>query len=164
MRIIVATAIVASCLAGASLAQNTTPVIQWADQPDARDFAHAYPDRAREERVAGYSLLCCSVLPNRRLSCEVAVAWPSNYGFDRAGRDVIQQYRLTEEAFASWPGGDARIRRGVVWRAGASTPELEAALSQIHDATKSTCMPAGAEAAPGVDDIVTTMIPVTIRR
>lgn len=164
MRFTAAAVLIASCIAGVALAQNATPAVRWQEQPDARDFAHAYPDRARNERVAGYSLLCCTVLPNRRLSCEVAVAWPNNYGFDRAGRDVIQQYRMTEEAFAAWPGGDARVRRGVVWRAGASTPELEAALSQIHEATKSTCTPPGVEAAPGVDDITTTMIPVTIRR
>lgn len=164
MRVAVAAAIIASCIAGAAIAQNAAPAVQWEEQPDARDFAHAYPERARDQNVAGYSLLCCSVLPNRRLSCEVAAAWPSDYGFDRAGRDVIQQYRMTPDAFAAWPGGDARIRRGVVWRTGASTPELEAALAQIHEATKNTCTPPGVEAAPGADDIVTSMIRMTIRR
>lgn len=162
MRFIAAAVLIASCFVGAAIAQGvSTPAIRWQEQPSARDFAHAYSDCARNERVAGYSLLCCTVLPNRRLSCEVAVAWPSDYGFDRAGRDVI---RMTEEAFAAWPGGDARIRRGVVWRTGASTRELDAALSQIHELTKSTCTPAGVEAAPGVDDITTTMMPIAIRR
>lgn len=162
MRLVLVTAVVALCLAGAALAQSA-PAVQWDEEPTARDFAHAYPDRARDQNVAGYSLLCCTVLPNRRLSCEVAVAWPGGYGFDRAGQDVIQQYRMTQEAFATWPGGDARIRRGVAWRTGASTPGLEAALAQIHEATKSTCTPPGVEAAPGADDIVTTMMRVTIR-
>jgi len=165
MHKIAALAFATICVAGAALAENAVaPVVEWQSQPGAREFAHAYPDRARNERIAGYSLLCCTVLPNRRLSCEVAVAWPSGYGFDRAGRDVVQQFRMTEASYAAWPGGEARIRRGVAWRTGASTPELEAALAQIHEATKTTCVPPGTEAAPGADDIVVTMVPIGLRR
>jgi hypothetical protein len=165
MRLVIVASVIAACIAGAAIAQETTaPAIQWDERPSPSDFANAYPSRARDASVAGYSLLCCSVRANRRLDCEVAVAWPSDYGFDRAGEDVAEQFRMSRESFAAWPGGDARIRRGIVWRRGAATPELQAALAQIHDATKATCTPPGVEAAPGADDIITTMVQATIRQ
>jgi hypothetical protein len=163
MRVVLLLA-VAVCVAGAAAAQvQRSPAIQWDEHPGPRDFASAYPHRARDAGVAGYSLLCCSVLPNRRLDCEVAAAWPNDYGFDRAGEDVVEQFRMSRESFSAWPGGGARIRRGVVWRRGASTPELDAALAQIHESTKTTCTPPGVEAAPGADDIITTMVQISGR-
>lgn len=156
MRLIAMAGLVGICIAGAAFAQNAGMAPRWEASPTARDFAQAYPRTARDEGLSGYSLLCCTVRPNRTLDCAVAVDWPSGQGFDRAAQRVAREFRLSETGYAQL-APDTQIRRGIVWEAGVRTPELQAALDQIHEATKSTCTPPGVEAAPGADDIVTTM-------
>ncbi len=159
MRIVLmVSALIAACIASAAIAQEQAPTpFQWEERPTARSFSRARPQRSYSEGVSGYSLMCCSVRPDRRLSCEVAVDWPSGYGFDRAAQRVMGDFRLTEESYAALADQDVRIRRGIVWLVGGATPEFEAALGQIHEATKATCMPSGVEASPGADDIVATV-------
>lgn len=150
------------CIAGAAIAQEQIATrINWDERPSARDFFRAYPDRARESGVAGYSLLCCAVTADRRLACDVAVDWPSDQGFAAAAQRVARKFRMSEESFAAYRGSGRRVRHGIVWQGRGAIPELSAALAQIHEATRSTCMPPGAEAEPGVDDIVVTTRPIS---
>jgi hypothetical protein len=154
MRWFVVTLVFAASAVGVAVAQDFAGR-QWEELPSARTFVRARPERSRNEGVAGYSLLCCAVRSDRRLDCEVAVAWPSGYGFDRAAQTVARDFRLSESSYAAM-SPDTRIRQSIVWQVSERTPELQAALDQIHEATKTTCTPAGTEASPADDIVVTT--------
>lgn len=169
MRFLGVVSIVAACVAGAALAQDTAPPpvaaadetpqptpaqLRWVRQPDARAFAHAYPSRAAGQRVPGSAVMCCTILSNGRLDCTVPFEWPRDYGFGEATLRISREWRLDENSAAQYVGG--RIRRQIVWLMGSPTQELDDAITRIREGTRNVCGPAmdWSERAPG--DIVVT--------
>lgn len=166
MRLIFAAAFVAICVAGAAIAQETPPadapaavpppVVQlpWRRQPDARDFAHAYPSRAADQGLSGAAVMCCTVRADGRLDCTVPFSWPRDYGFDEATLRISQEFRLDEQWAAEHAGG--RIRRQIVWVMGSRTPELDAVLTRIREGTQNLCGPAIDWSERSPSDVVVT--------
>lgn len=150
MRIALIAVLLVACIGGAAVAQR--PDVEWEHNgPNGR----VYPSRALREGIPGYTLMCCRVLPNRRLDCDVAGVWPADQGFEAAARRLMRPQRVSARSYEALPS-DARIRVGVVWRVEPTAPDSELDLAPIHEATKNICMPPGEEAAPGVDDLVVT--------
>lgn len=162
MRFLIAAGAIAIFLAGAALAQDAPPPegeqapvrLNWAEQPNAQDFARNYPRRARNNDAQGAAILCCTVRTDGTFDCNIGFEWPRDYGFGEATLRVAEEFRLTEESAAIAQGG--RIRRMIVWQTGPRTPQLQEVLDQIREGTQNVCGPVinWNERAP--DEIVVT--------
>ena len=148
MRIIIAAAIVASCLAGAALAQNnaTDPLTFEYDRRPGAEFARRYPQAGVDNEVPGAAVLCCSINEQRRFDCETAFEWPQGLGFGEASVSVMEEHRLTQESydrFMAGPHAALPFRRMMRWvLPGSMTPETTAAMNRINEETQNICAPA----------------------
>lgn len=145
MRIIIAAAVVTSCLAGAALAQSgaASPfVFEFDRRPDA-NFARRYPQAAVERELPGAAVLCCRINDQRRFDCETAFEWPQGYGFGDASISVIEEHRLTREnydQFMASPQANQPVRRMMRWvLPGSMTSETTAAMNRINEDTQNIC-------------------------
>lgn len=160
MRLVVISSLVAACLAGAALAQEAPPAEQapirltWSEQPNAQDFARAYPRRALHQGAQGAAILCCQVRADGTLDCSIGFEWPRDYGFGEATLRIAREFRLSEESASIAAGG--RIRRMIVWQTGDRTPQLDSVLTRIREGTANVCGPVvdWSERAP--EDIIVT--------
>lgn len=92
----------------------TNPV--WLEQPDARDFARYYPDRATERDMEGRATIECIVGADGRLSCTVVSEDPPGYGFGEATLRAARHFRIAPATRDGVPTSGARIRRTIRWQ------------------------------------------------
>ena len=151
MRLIVAAALIVSCLAGVALAQQSeafdTSNIQWEQAPELREvFVRYIPDRAMREEVSGAALVCCTFDRRRRLNCEVARETQEGYGFGQATIRIMRLYRVSETSYAEWQAASQpRISRTMRWYVGEPTPELHARLAEFGESVRGVCTAPPAE-------------------
>lgn len=103
---------------GAAIAQVPTaatapspPHVRFEAMPDGSDFARNYPESARRDGIPGLANLCCTIRPDRTLSCVVAAEWPEEQGFGEASLIVAREFRVSPEGYA-----DAQTRGDLSWR------------------------------------------------
>jgi protein TonB len=92
----------------------TNPV--WLEQPDARDYARYYPERAQEREVEGRATVECIVGADGRLSCTVTSEDPPGYGFGDATLRVTRHFRIAPSTRDGVATSGGRIRRTVRWQ------------------------------------------------
>lgn len=68
--------------------------VNWIREPNARDFARYFPDRALADGQSGNVTLSCIVGGGGRLACSVASESPAGYGFGRAAINISRQLRV----------------------------------------------------------------------
>jgi protein TonB len=91
----------------------TNPV--WLEQPDARDFARYYPERAQEREVEGRATIECIVNANGSLACTVTSEDPPGYGFGDATLRVSRHFRIAPATRDGQATSGGRIRRTIRW-------------------------------------------------
>lgn len=91
----------------------TNPV--WLEQPNARDFARYYPDRARERDMEGRATVECIVNVDGRLSCTVTSEDPPGWGFGEATLQAARHFRVSPQTRDGQPTSGGRIRRTIRW-------------------------------------------------
>ena len=89
--------------------------VVWLEQPDARDFARLYPDRAEQETVSGRATMECIVAIDGRLNCRITSEDPLGYGFGDATLNISREFRLAPETSDGQPTAGGRIRRTIRW-------------------------------------------------
>jgi len=145
MRIVIVTAIVASCLAGAALAQSNAADAQGFEyeRRAGAEFSRRYPQAALDRQLPGAAVICCRVNEQRRFECETAFEWPQGYGFGDATVSVAEDHRLTQASYdrlMASPQRDVPFRRMMRWvLPGSMTPETTAALDRINEETQNIC-------------------------
>ncbi len=85
------------------------------EQPDARDFARYYPERAQEREVEGRATVECIVGADGRLSCTVTSEDPPGYGFGEATLRVARHFRVAPATRDGVATSGGRIRRTIRW-------------------------------------------------
>jgi protein TonB len=85
------------------------------EQPDARDFARYYPERAQEREVEGRATIDCIVGADGRLSCSVTNEDPPGYGFGDASLRVSRHFRVAPATRDGVPTSGGRFRRVIRW-------------------------------------------------
>lgn len=68
--------------------------VRWIREPNARDFARFYPERALDQGRSGRVVLDCIVGGNGRLDCSVAEENPPGWGFGAAAVSIARQTRI----------------------------------------------------------------------
>ncbi len=68
--------------------------VRWIRQPNARDFARYYPERALDQGRSGRVVLDCVVAGSGRLDCSVAEENPPGWGFGDAAVNIARQTRV----------------------------------------------------------------------
>lgn len=68
--------------------------VSWAREPNARDFARFFPDRALDDGQSGNVTLSCIIGGSGRLACSVASESPPGYGFGQAAIGISRQLRV----------------------------------------------------------------------
>lgn len=68
--------------------------VNWAREPNARDFARYFPDDALDEGTSGNVTLSCIIGGSGRLACSVASESPDGYGFGNAAIGISRQLRV----------------------------------------------------------------------
>lgn len=68
--------------------------VNWVREPNARDFARYFPDRALDDGTSGNVTLSCIIGGSGRLACSVASESPSGYGFGNAAIGISRQLRV----------------------------------------------------------------------
>lgn len=84
----------------------------WAEIPTPDQFAEAYPERAKQERVEGGATILCRVLDTGRLSdCSVVSEAPIGYGFGEAALKIAPDLRMKPVTIDGQPvsGGQVRV-------------------------------------------------------
>ena len=89
--------------------------VTWLEQPDARDFARYYPERAQEREVEGSATVECLVDPSGRLSCTITNENPAGYGFGEATLRVSRHFRVAAATRDDSATSGGRIRRTIRW-------------------------------------------------
>jgi hypothetical protein len=108
-------------LIGGALAQEQAPAperpaVRFDAMPDLRDFMRNYPRPARQRAIPGVASLCCTINPDRTLSCQVASEWPEGYGFGQASLNVAREFRVFEDSYRdAEAAGDLSVRRTLRW-------------------------------------------------
>lgn len=92
----------------------TNPV--WLEQPDARDYARYYPERAQEREVEGRATVECIVNANGSLACTVTSEDPPGYGFGEATLRVTRHFRIAPSTRDGVATSGGRIRRTIRWQ------------------------------------------------
>jgi periplasmic protein TonB len=82
--------------------------VRWIREPNARDFARFYPDRALDDGRSGRVTLDCVIAGSGRLDCSVAQESPGGYGFGEAALGISRQVRVDTDLPG---GGNAAGRR-----------------------------------------------------
>jgi TonB family protein len=75
-------------------AQFDLSSVRWIREPNARDFARFYPERALDQGRSGRVVLDCVVGGNGRLDCSVAEENPPGWGFGAAAVSIARQTRI----------------------------------------------------------------------
>ena len=75
-------------------AQFDLSSVRWIREPNARDFARFYPERALDQGRSGRVVLDCVVGGNGRLDCSVADENPPGWGFGEAAVSIARQTRI----------------------------------------------------------------------
>jgi len=110
------TAIIVMCLAFAQAAHAQAPEITnpvWLAQPNARDFAIAYPSQATEQYVEGRATIECLVHLDTTLTCNVIAESPASWGFGDAALAVARSFRISPARVNGEPVEGGRIRRTI---------------------------------------------------
>lgn len=68
--------------------------VNWIREPNARDFARYFPNRALESGQSGNVTLSCIIGGRGQLACNVASESPGGYGFGQAGIAISRQLRV----------------------------------------------------------------------
>lgn len=68
--------------------------VNWIRQPNARDFARYFPDRALDAGQSGNVTLSCIIGGSGRLACSVVSESPGGYGFGDAALGISRQLRV----------------------------------------------------------------------
>ncbi|MES2034721.1 MAG: energy transducer TonB [Pseudomonadota bacterium] len=103
---------VAALVLAASPAPDWITNPDWAELPTSDQFADAYPERAKRERVEGGATLLCRVLDTGRLTdCRVVSEAPTGYEFGEAALKIAPELRMKPVAIDGKPvsGGQVRI-------------------------------------------------------
>lgn len=99
--------------------QPPTPAVltgvTWLEQPDARDYARYYPERAQEREVEGRATVECLVDASGRLSCTITSEDPPGYGFGEATLRVSRHFRVAAATRDGQATTGGRIRRTIRW-------------------------------------------------
>lgn len=90
--------------------------VTWLEQPNARDYARYYPERALERGQEGRVQLDCLVSADGRIACTVTSEDPQGWGFGDASLRVARHFRLAPATVDGRPTSGGRIRRTIVWR------------------------------------------------
>jgi protein TonB len=89
--------------------------VTWLEQPDARDYARYYPERAQEREVEGSATVECLVDAGGRLSCTITREDPPGYGFGEATLRVSRHFRVAAATRDGAATSGGRIRRTIRW-------------------------------------------------
>lgn len=89
--------------------------VTWLEQPDARDFARYYPDRAQERGQEGRATVECIVDAGGRLSCTITSEDPPGWGFGEATLRVSRHFRVAAATSSGQATSGGRIRRTIRW-------------------------------------------------
>jgi TonB family protein len=79
----------------------------WIREPNSRDFARSFPQRALDSGQSGRVTLDCEIRGNGRLDCSVGNESPPGYGFGRAALNISRQLRVAP----TLPGGASAAGR-----------------------------------------------------
>lgn len=85
------------------------------EQPDARDFARYYPERAQERGQEGRATVECIVGADGRLNCTITNEDPPGWGFGEATLRVSRHFRVAPATRDGSPTSGGRIRRTIRW-------------------------------------------------
>jgi TonB family protein len=92
--------------------------VNWIREPNARDFARYYPDRALDDGQSGSVTLDCLIGGNGRLSCSVVNESPTGYGFGRAAMNISRQVRVDPTLPDGSSASGRRLQLPLSFRAG----------------------------------------------
>lgn len=151
MRLIAVAALIAACLAGAAIAQESgiydSSRVQWEREPDIRAAFRRYmPDRAAQQEVSGAAHVCCTVDRHRRLACVTARETLEGYGFGESTARVMRLYQMTEASYAEWQANPLPIARSMSWHFGAPNAQHDAQFAQFREESRGACLPSATPA------------------
>jgi hypothetical protein len=137
-----ATALVATCILGAALAQEAprafTP--RWEAEPRPADYVRLYPQRALVQNVSGVAVLCCTPRADRSLDCHIGHEWPDAHGFGAASLDASRSFRLAQASYDDYQArSDTQIRLSMMWAAAIVSDVTRNRLVQIDRETGFVC-------------------------
>jgi protein TonB len=110
-------AALASCATAELIAPDPAPGFYYQRTPTSDDLLRAYPPRAWDQEIGGFSLLECDVSPHGDLrNCVVLRETPAGMGFGAAGLRIVGKFRIA----AREPGVHIshRVRLPINWRVG----------------------------------------------
>jgi TonB family protein len=92
--------------------------VNWIREPNARDFARYYPDRALDDGQSGSVTLDCVIGGNGRLDCSIVNENPPGYGFGRAAMNISRQVRVDPALPGGGSAAGRRLQLPLSFRAG----------------------------------------------
>ncbi len=92
--------------------------VAWVREPNARDFARYFPNRALDTGTSGRVVLDCGIAGNGRLACSVASESPGGYGFGQAALSISRQLRVRGTLPDGSPSAGRRLRLPLSFQAG----------------------------------------------
>ena len=150
MRVLAAALALGACIAGAALAQDTSPLVfvpRWEAEPSGADYVRLYPRAALNQNVSGVAVLCCTPRADRGLDCRVGHEWPAAQGFGAASLQAAQHFRLTQTSYEDFQThSDTQIRLGMMWAAAVVSQETRDRLASIDLETGFICADLAVEA------------------
>ncbi len=91
--------------------------VAWAREPNARDFARFFPNRALDQRQSGNVTLSCIIGGSGRLACSIASESPTGYGFGQAAIGISRQLRVRTTLPDGSPAEGREMRLPLSFRA-----------------------------------------------
>lgn len=141
---LVASAIIAACVASAALAQEAPLMFvpQFDAEPSPAQLVGHYPAQALRDNISGIAILCCTPRSDRSVLCEVSSEYPEGQGFGAASVAASPGYRLSQQSHADLdarPG--TRVRISMLWAAATFDPRTIDELRRIDGETIEACLP-----------------------
>jgi protein TonB len=90
--------------------------VTWLEQPDGRDFARYYPERASSRGQEGRTTVECIVNADGRLNCTIVNEDPPGWGFGEATLRIAREFRVAPQTVNGEPTSGGRIRRTIRWQ------------------------------------------------
>jgi TonB family protein len=91
--------------------------VDWAREPNARDFARYYPSEALDHRRSGRVVLDCVIRGSGHLDCSVAQESPGGEGFGDAALSISRQVRVRSRLLDGSPAEGRHLRLPLAFRA-----------------------------------------------
>jgi len=91
--------------------------VAWVREPNARDFARHFPQRALDNGQSGEVTLDCQIGGNGRLNCSIGSESPAGYGFGRAALNISRQLRVASTLPDGSPAAGRELRLPLSFRA-----------------------------------------------